>query len=102
MCLSYLCVSDRIVKIPDVHGTLPFVLCGSCPPYVHAVKKGKFSLFVMIKKHMHVVTYICEVIMASKTIPNPVFSINIHACHSELGNALHSQRITCQADVNVL
>uniref|UniRef100_A0A673I0K7 Phosphatidylinositol 3,4,5-trisphosphate-dependent Rac exchanger 1 protein-like n=1 Tax=Sinocyclocheilus rhinocerous TaxID=307959 RepID=A0A673I0K7_9TELE len=32
--------NKEIVKIPDVHGTLPFVLCGSCPPYVHAVKKG--------------------------------------------------------------
>uniref|UniRef100_A0A8C1U8I3 Phosphatidylinositol-3,4,5-trisphosphate-dependent Rac exchange factor 1 n=1 Tax=Cyprinus carpio TaxID=7962 RepID=A0A8C1U8I3_CYPCA len=32
--------NKEIVKIPDVHRTLPFVLCGSCPPYVHAVKKG--------------------------------------------------------------
>ncbi|TRY66879.1 hypothetical protein DNTS_033043 [Danionella cerebrum] len=32
--------NKEIVKIPDVHGTLPFVLSGSCPPYVHAVKKG--------------------------------------------------------------
>ncbi|XP_048065877.1 phosphatidylinositol 3,4,5-trisphosphate-dependent Rac exchanger 1 protein [Megalobrama amblycephala] len=32
--------NKEIVKIPDVHGILPFVLCGSCPPYVHAVKKG--------------------------------------------------------------
>ncbi|KAI2661661.1 Phosphatidylinositol 3,4,5-trisphosphate-dependent Rac exchanger 1 protein [Labeo rohita] len=32
--------NKEIVKIPDVHGTLPFVLCGACPPYVHAVKKG--------------------------------------------------------------
>ncbi|XP_056320306.1 phosphatidylinositol 3,4,5-trisphosphate-dependent Rac exchanger 1 protein [Danio aesculapii] len=32
--------NKEIVKIPDVHGTLPFVLSGSCPPHVHAVKKG--------------------------------------------------------------
>jgi len=62
-------VSDRIVKIPDVHGTLPFVLCGSCPPYVHAVKKGEFSLFVMIKKtHAHCHIH-WEMIMTSKTRP---------------------------------
>lgn len=56
MLVISVCVSDRIVKIPDVHGILPFVLCGSCPPYVHAVKKGEFSLFVMIKKHIHIMT----------------------------------------------
>lgn len=35
--------NKEIVKIPDVHGTLPFVLSGSCPPYVHAVKKGSVA-----------------------------------------------------------
>lgn len=87
-CLC-VCAYDRIVKIPDVHGTLPFVLCGSCPPYVHAVKKGESSLFVMVKTSIHIISRsYAKWLWPQNPEPFWFFSIKIHMCYSKSGNAL--------------
>lgn len=44
-------VCERLVKIPDCQDGLSFKLHGSCPPYVHAVKKGEPCVCVCCRNH---------------------------------------------------
>lgn len=37
---------SRIVKIPDNPDTLSFILCGSAPSHVHAVRKGEWLIWL--------------------------------------------------------